>query len=303
MAYHPFRHLGLKLLSVGLAVLLWVAVLGQHVVERGVRVPLEFENIPAALEIVGSPPTTADVRLRGTSSLLSRLEPGEVVAILDLASARPGARLFHLRTDQVRVPFGVEVAQVSPGTVALELERASSRVVPVQPMVDGEPASGYVVSKISVEPANVEIVGPESRVRQVLAATTETVAIDEATAPVKDVVNLGVTDASVRLREPRSAVVVVEIVRATESRDFAGVPVRLRNAGAGLRTQADPVVVTISLYGGRDVLEKLSAEVVTASIDLAGLGPGRYTLPIRVDLPPDTVVDAIRPSTASVTIR
>ena len=303
MAYHPFRHLGLKLLSVGLAVLLWVAVLGQHVVERGVRVPLEFENIPAALEIVGSPPTTADVRLRGTSSLLSRLEPGEVVAILDLASARPGARLFHLRTDQVRVPFGVEVAQVSPGTVAIELERASSRVVPVQPMVDGQPASGYVVSKISVEPANVEIVGPESRVRQVLAATTETVVIDEATAPVKDVVNLGVTDASVRLREPRSAVVVVEIVRATESRDFTGVPVRLRNAGAGLRTQADPAVVTISLYGGRDVLEKLSADVVTASVDLAGLGPGRYTLPIRVDLPPETGLGAIRPPTASVSIR
>ena len=303
MAYHPFRHLGLKLLSVGLAVLLWVAVLGQHVVERGVRVPLEFQNRPAALEIVGTPPTTVDVRLRGTSSLLSRLQPGEVVAILDLASARPGARLFDLRTDQVRVPFGVEVAQVVPGTVALEFDRASSRVVPVQPMVDGEPASGYVVSKISVEPANVEIVGPESRVRQVLSAMTETVVIDEATAPVKDVVNVGVTDASVRLRGPQSAVVVVEIVPAPVTRDLADVPVRLRNAGAGLRAQIDPAIVTVSLRGDRGVLEKLSTDVVTAFIDLAGLGPGRYTLPIRVDLPSEAGLSAIRPSTASVSIR
>ena len=303
MAYHPFRHLGLKLLSVGLAVLLWVGVLGQHVVERGVRVPLEFQNRPAALEIVGTPPTTADVRLRGTSSLLSRLQPGEVVAILDLASARPGARLFDLRTDQVRVPFGVEVAQVVPGTVALEFDRASSRVVPVQPMVDGEPAPGYVVSKISVEPANVEIVGPQSRVRQVLSATTETVVIDEATAPVKDVVNVGVTDASVRLREPQSAVIVVEIIPAPVTRDLADVPVRLRNAGAGLRAHVDPAIVTVSLRGGRGVLEKLSTDAVTAFIDLAGLGPGRYTLPIRVDLPPEAGLGATRPSTASVSIR
>ena len=303
MAYHPFRHLGLKLLSVGLAVVLWLAVLGQHVVERGVRVPLEFQNIPEALEIVGTPPTTADVRLRGTSSLLSRLQPCEVVAILDLASARPGARLFHLRTDQVRVPFGVEVAQVGPGTIALELERAERRVVPVQPMVDGEPAEGFVIGKVEVEPATVEIVGPESRVRQVLSATTESVPIDAATATVKDVVTIGVTDASVRLHEPRSAVVSVEIVPAPATREFAGVPVRLRNAAAGRRARAEPAVVAVTLRGDRATLEQVSADVPAAFIDLAGLGPGRYTLPIRVDAPPQTVVGAVRPPTASVTIR
>jgi YbbR domain-containing protein len=218
MAFHPFRHLGLKLLSVGLAVVLWLAVLGQHVVERGVRVPLEFQNIPETLEIVGTPPAAADVRLRGTSSLLSRLQPGEVVAILDLAGARSGARLFHLRTDQVRVPFGVEVTQVMPATVALELERSVRRTVPVRPVVEGQPAEGFVVGRITVEPAQVEIVGPESRVRQVQSAMTETVAIDAARAPVKDLVTIGVIEAAVRLVAPQSAVVSIEIVPAPATR-------------------------------------------------------------------------------------
>jgi len=111
MAYQPFRNLGLKALAVGLATLLWLTVLGEHVVERGVRAPLEFRNIPETLEIMGEPPAAVDVRVRGTSGLLSRLQPGEVVAVLDLASARPGSRLFHLRTDQVQAPYGVEVAQ------------------------------------------------------------------------------------------------------------------------------------------------------------------------------------------------
>jgi hypothetical protein len=34
------------------------------IVERSLRVPLEFRNIPEALEIVGNPPDTVDVRLR-----------------------------------------------------------------------------------------------------------------------------------------------------------------------------------------------------------------------------------------------
>ena len=61
MRYHPFRHLGLKILAIALASLLWLTVAGEHVVERSLRVPLEFRNIPEALEIVGNPPDTVDV--------------------------------------------------------------------------------------------------------------------------------------------------------------------------------------------------------------------------------------------------
>ena len=142
---HPFRHLGLKTLAILLAALLWLTVSGEHIVERSLRVPLEFRNIPEALEIVGSAPDTVDVRLRGSSIVLSRLQPGEIVAVLDLGTGRPGSRLFHIRNDEVRAPFGVEVAQVVPSTLSLELEKSARRVVPVVPQVEGEPAAGYVV--------------------------------------------------------------------------------------------------------------------------------------------------------------
>src|SRR3954470_11028403 len=102
---HPFRHLGLKALAILLATLLWMTVSGEHVVERSLRVPLEFRNIPQALEIVGNAPDTVDVRLRGSSIVLSRVQPGEIVAVLDLAGARTGSRLFHIRPEEVRAPF------------------------------------------------------------------------------------------------------------------------------------------------------------------------------------------------------
>src|SRR6185295_8616954 len=136
MAYHPFRHLGLKVLAIALATLLWLTVAGEHIVERSLRVPLEFRNIPPLLEITGDPPATVDVRLRGSSAVLGRLDPGEVVAVVDLATGRPGSRLFHVRNDEVRAPFGVEVAQVVPSTVSLELEKSATRVVPVVPQVE-----------------------------------------------------------------------------------------------------------------------------------------------------------------------
>ena len=60
MAYHPFRHLGLKFVALVLASLLWLTVAGEHVVERILAVPVEFRNKPAHLEVVGNPPDSVE---------------------------------------------------------------------------------------------------------------------------------------------------------------------------------------------------------------------------------------------------
>src|SRR5438552_12991613 len=96
----PFHHLGLKLLSLGLALLLWMVVSGEETVERGLRVPLELQQVPGGLELTGDIPATVDVRVRGASGTLSRISAGDIVAVLDLHTARPGQRLFPLTPDQ-----------------------------------------------------------------------------------------------------------------------------------------------------------------------------------------------------------
>lgn len=303
MRYNPFRNLGLKVLAILLAVLLWLTVAGEHVVERSLRVPLEFRNIPEALEIVGNAPDTVDVRLRGSSALLSRVQGGEIVAVLDLTTARAGSRLFPLRSDEVRAPFGVEVSQVIPSTLALELEKSARRRVPIVPATDGIPAPGFVVGKVSAEPAMVDIVGPESRVRQVHEATTEPVAITDAKSRVRDGVTVGVVDTSVRLTQPQIAQVTVEIWPAPVERRLADVPVRYRNVAQGLSAQLSPRFVQILVRGAQEVLSQLQADGVQASVDLAGLGTGRYNLRVQVDPAERFGVVAIDPAVVSVTIK
>ena len=150
----PFRHFRLKLLSVALALLLWMVISGEETVERGLRVPLELVQFPAGLELVGEVPTIADVRVRGASGTLSRLSPGDIVAVLDLRGARPGGRLFHLTPEQVRAPFDVEVVHVTPATVAVLFEASASRMFPIgRPLKESRrPAYGR---QVTVTPPNV----------------------------------------------------------------------------------------------------------------------------------------------------
>jgi hypothetical protein len=68
-AIWPFRHFGLKIWSVVLAVALWLAVTGDESVERGLRVPLELQQFPAGLELQGDAPRSSTC-VRGESSAL-----------------------------------------------------------------------------------------------------------------------------------------------------------------------------------------------------------------------------------------
>ncbi|HYE85541.1 MAG TPA: CdaR family protein [Vicinamibacterales bacterium] len=211
MAYHPFRNLGLKFLSTLVAALLWLIVAGERVVERVMRAPVEFQNLPAGLELVGNPPDTVEVRLRGSSGALSRMAAGDMSAVLDLATARPGRRLFHITQNQVNVPYGIEIVQVGPSTLTMEFELSAIRMVPVEPDILGRPAPGYEVTKVVSDPETVEVAGPESALKLLKAAITEPVSVEDQTRPVREVVTIGVPDSSLRLRTPQSAVVTVTI--------------------------------------------------------------------------------------------
>jgi YbbR domain-containing protein len=303
MAWRPFANLPLKVISLVVATVLWLAVSGQSTVERNIRVPLEYQNVPPGMEIVGDPPGQADVRLRGSSGNLARVVQGDVVAALDLTNARPGTRIFNLRASEVRVPFGVEVVQVTPSTISLEFEYAGQKVVPVSPVIEGDPEPGFVVGRITTSPATVQVLGPIGRLQALSEATTEPVRVDGARANLTDKVTVGVEDSAVRLREPLVAVVTVEIVPAPVQQTLTGVQVRHENAGRGLLVRLAPTTVSVVVRGTRERMAGVGAGDLQATVDLTDLPRGQHSVPVHVPNREGVAVERIEPSNVTVVIR
>ena len=297
------RDLGLKLLAFALAVAFWIQVAGQPVMERGIDVPLGFENVPELLYVGGDLPDVVRVRVRGAANIVSGLQPADVVAAVDLAGERPGRRrLFDMFAGRVRVPFGVEVTQVIPGTIAVALEPAGApRTVTVVPDVQGRPAEGYAVGRISVTPETVAVVGPASRLAGLTEALTEPVSIEGAFGRVRATVTVGVADPLARLRTPGSAQVTIEIVRAPMERLLRAVPVQVDDSARAASFEPDSI--TVGVRGPRDLVEALDAAAVAAVVDLAGLRPGRYNLPVTVAAGAGIGVTRMDPSRVTVTVR
>ena len=301
MAVAGFRHLGLKSVSSGLAALLWALVSGEQVVERALRVPLEFTNVPAELELVGDAPAVVDVRVRGSSGALGRIAAGELVAVLDLRRASNGrGQLFHLLDADVRSPFGVQVVQVTPSTISMSFEASKSKRVPIVPTFDGEPAHGYVVGAVTSNPPMVDVVGPESVVETVTEAITEPISVNGASASFVDTVTVGSPDPTVRIARPVVALVSVSISAAPIELTVRGVPVQVRNAGRP--TQVTPRQVTVLARGPREGAGASAADF-DASVDVSGLRSGQYDLEVRVVPPSKVGVTRVEPSRVRVTIR
>ena len=298
------RGLGLKVLAVALAVLLRMSVAGDPTVERGLRIPLEFENLPGSMEILGSPPETVDVRVRGSSGMLRQLEPGDVTAIIDLGSGRPGDRLFDMTDGRVRAPFGVEVTRVIPSTVSLRLEpEGAPRLAPVVPVITGDPAAGFVVGAVTAEPSMVEVAGPRSRLQALTEVITESIDVSGAAVPIVETVAVGVNDPDLRLETPGTVRVTVDIVREPVQRTLEDIPVRVRNVVTGLAQEVTPPSVTVTVYGPPELMRGLVPEAVGAYVDLAGHGAGTYNLSVMVDARRAFEIIAIEPTLVQVTLR
>ena len=205
--------------------------------------------------------------------------------------------------EQVRSPYGVEVVQVTPSTIAIALENSLTREVPVAPSVEGAPAPGYVVvGKPVVSPDRVEIVGPETAVRRAVEAVTETVSVSGLRDELKQDVAIGLLDPSLRLKTQRNVTVSVKIAPGPMERTVRGVPVHLRNLGPRLSAQSVPAVVDVALRGARENINRIGADDVSAYVDVGGLGDGEYTLAVHADAPDRAGVTRVEPSSVQVRI-
>lgn len=168
------HNLGLKILAVIIAVILWAAVTRDPMAEIAINVPIEFHNVPENLEISSEVIPQAQIRVSGHARVLRDLAQTDIHPVIDLTGVTPGEKTFDL-TRQLHLPRGVELDQVVPTQLRLSFDRSMQREVEIRPRVTGTFASGYRILEAKVEPERMQIIGPEHRVKLIENAVTDPV--------------------------------------------------------------------------------------------------------------------------------
>jgi YbbR domain-containing protein len=157
-----------KLLSLAAAAVLWVAVASEPEMATVLRVPVQFKNTPSTLEISSDIQSTVRLELRGASGRLRQW------------SAAPGERTFNIDASEIHLPRGVQLMTSVPAELRFVFENREQRAVPVQIEYAGTPPNNARVVKVDVDPPNLAITGPTSRVNLVQSVTTDPIDLSNA---------------------------------------------------------------------------------------------------------------------------
>ncbi len=167
---------GLKLLSLFLAFVLWLLVVG-----IGDPVDVKsFYNIPVTLlntelltdankvyQVEDETDVIKSVVVRAPKSVLGQLSAGDIVAVADLEKLTATDTVeIQLSVPQYTVT-DIKVGNSSSETVRLDIEDKKNKNISLQVKTVGEVAEGYELDTAKADQNRISISGPESAVEQV----------------------------------------------------------------------------------------------------------------------------------------
>lgn len=253
-----------KVLSVLLALLAWLYVQSDQVHETKVKARLAW-TLPGELTATEPLPPTVTVLVRGNRQGVRATEASTLVVPADLTGYAVGEHVLELEALGVRgLPTGVEVLSVLPGAMRFELDELATRKVELAPRLVGDPAPGFEVEAVVLDPGVVEVSGPRDALATLGTVDTKPIDVSGLAAPT-------ILDVAVdppRGMEVRSAVPArasVRIVPLVEERALQGVPVYVWRHDDWV---AEPGMIDVVVQGPSAALRSLASDNVVAFVHL-----------------------------------
>jgi YbbR domain-containing protein len=297
-------NLGVKLLCLVVAVVLWVQVADSIDVEEVVEVPLELAALPDSLVVRSNAlPKAVEVRIRGTKLQimlddLFRRDRGRVE--LDVAHAHPG--LYRTEIEQADVRISAMAQEIlAPKQVEFEVYRRGTRNVPVRLGVDGQLPQGFTMaSRPDITPSVVTVTGPEAMVNALSHVNTEPVRLSRRRSSFRQRVRLDSPDPDLHLHpvEVDVAVGIDEIVERT----FVNVPISILSDMDPERLHVEPTAAQVRVMGAAGAVAALGPENVSVVLHIGELASGVYQLDPQVVVPDGIVSTSVDPASFQVIV-
>ncbi len=291
-------NIGTKLVSIGIALVLWVVVLGSRNVEVTKEIPLEIIT-PADVVASNEIPDHIAFRLSGPKAFLRTiLDRHEEPIRVNLAGAKPGLVTYRFFSDNIRVPIGVKVLSINPTAILIKLEYIKRREVPVHIALEGTPPDGFRVVRTEVSPSLVKLKGAESVMSSIVDVSTMPIDITGSRRSISRQMALDLSRLKVQMEGPEPKV-FVEIAPMTANFRIKNIDVHVLSTH---KVRFSEKTVTVMVRADAQSIQELDHKNVYASVDLRGKPKGSYTEDVKVTLPDDVGLVKVVPQKVKVTL-
>lgn len=300
MAYAPrdlIHNWRLKLSALALSVFLWALVQSEPQNAESFIVPVIVEVADTAWTTSGAPdPASVELRLTGPPRQMIRLAREGTTMRIPLRDVTSADTFVTLRRDWVRLGEGngLAIESMSPSGVAIALEPAVSRTIPVAINTKGLlPAHLSLASPIGLNPPVVRARGAASRLEGL--DSVRLTALDLSRVEASGILEVAVdTIGHHGVRFLPSTVTVGIRVEEEIERVLRGVPVVGDSGDGSAPIVIRPSAIDLTLRGARTLVTAVDPADLHAWIApelVRGIAPGEVRrVPVHVDGVPELVV-------------
>ena len=237
----------LRIISLGLAIILWYFVGGEDIVNKNVLVRVEVINLPRDLVISNQFKKEIEVSVSGPRSLVLDMGNLAISRQIDLSQAIPGTMVIENSNDDIVVPRGVHVLRIQPKSVILSLDKLIHKQFDVNPVTIGTLAPDYVLIGIRMEPGSIYITGPQTVLSQFEVLRTKEINIRGLRASTQKQIPLDLDPVIVDLIGATTVTAEIDIQVETVQKKIPNFPVKVEKNGVQQRVTPATVSLTVEL--------------------------------------------------------
>ncbi len=264
------RNLGARILTLLLAIILWLHVVTGRSYEAVYQIPLRIENVPESMVIANPLPQEIAVKFFGQGRQLLRVSRSKTELVLKTTSEKAAMKRYPLSSLNVKVPIGLNVKPreiVEPKAVNVELNRLIAKEVEVISPVKLQLANGYVqVGPVRITPEKVRISGPQKFIQPVSSIALNSLSFSRVRRSITKSVAI-VPPEGVNVACSPSVVELFIDIQALGERWIKDIPVKLDFPPQGVKARIEPSTIDLKVQGGVKLLASLTPEDISVYID------------------------------------
>lgn len=289
------NNLGLKALSVVIALVMWVFVRVEERSEQILRISILYTNLPESLIVVSEQLPQVQVTVEGSRTMLAQLQQGVPAYSIDLGDSSAGSQQFRIEPERLQLPRGVDVVRILPSVIEVELRKTMTRRLPVKAILPSNGiAEGYQLANVEITPNQVQIDVAEGELQGVESLSTYALPIDQRKSDWNGVVQIDTDRFHVKSITTREVEVFVQIAPKLAERTIANVPIVVRGLDTRYKTRQQQV--TVKVNGPENLVKRLTPEAIAAYVLVKNPLPTPSRVPVFADLPAQVVLQEISPA-------
>ena len=278
-----------------------VSVQLDPLVTKIVPVKIERGEVPDGLEVGSETATPSTVTVSGPKTIVDQVTAARADVVIQQSGIDVDEDVSLIPVDAIgdaRSP-----ADVTPTTARITIRIFSepgNRTLPVSPVVTGTPAAGFEIDTITADPSAMTVQGDVDALTSLARVDTQPVSVSGLSETRTFETQLALPD-GIEAVDSRPIQVTVSFRPVTESRSYT-VGLELVGTAPGLAYAPSTSSVLLSVGGSPAALDAMASGTTLARLDVTGLEPGTYDVPVTADLPEGVTLVAASPATVSVTI-